>query len=289
MNARRSAFGRLGAPLAGLLVTLISLGLVRHVFRDMRAEFQEAARQEALAAANGAAHTMQIYFEERGAEAEYLATLCANGSVHSEADFLHFTHTIAESHGEYSGFYWHGTASGQAWSHPAGRKAILPGGPPMVDAALRSLEGAPDETFPTRILVGRDPSSNQPIIGIMRPIRISNMPAGGVLYAECNAEQLSQILTIPFYQGRFGYLVTAGDETIWSIGDPALGEKNPGTRAELETALFQERVRVAVWFLPGTGLDEPKFARVLRVPVVLTCLLAGIVAAVLVEVARRAR
>jgi hypothetical protein len=289
MNARRSASGRLGAPLAGLLVTLISLGLVRHVSRDMQAEFQEAARQEALAAANGAAHTMQIYFEERGAEAEYLATLCANGSVHSGADFLHFTHTIAESHGEYLGFYWRGAAGGPAWSHPAGRTAILPGGPPLIEAALRSLEGAPDENFPTRILVGRDPSSNQPIIGIMRPMRIANVPAEGVFYAECNADQLSQILTIPFYQGRFGYLVTAGDETIWSVGDPALGARNPGTRAELETVLFQERVRVAVWFLPGTGLDESKFARVLRMPVVLTCLLAGLVAAVLVEIARRAR
>ena len=235
MDARSGALGWLAGPVAGVLVILISIGFVRQSSRTVQAGLREAARLEALAAANGAAHTVEIYFQERAAEAEYLGRLCADGSIRSVADFELFAHTIAESHGEYRGFRWQGAADGPVWSRPTGYEPLLPGQPSMAESALREVRETPAASVPAKILVGRDPSTGDPIIGILRPMSNPDRSISGVFYAECGSERLAQVLTIPFYQGRFGYLVSVGGQPIWSDGGPEPSPAAEGSRAQIET------------------------------------------------------
>jgi hypothetical protein len=289
LDNRPGVFGWYFGPIAGILVILVSLGLVRQTSRAVRDGLREAARMEALAAANGAAHTVEIYLQERAAEAEYLANLCADGSVRSVTDFDSFTHTIAESHGEYRGFCWRWAADGPRWSQPAVYEPILPSGAAAIETALRSLRESPPSSLPARLLIGRDPSAGGPILGILKLMGSPERPGGGVFYAEFGPERLAQVLTVPFYKGRFGYHVSAGRETIWSDGGPEPAGETSGSHAQIETALFEERMNVTVWSLSGAGFDESKITRAAEAPFILLSMFAGIAVAALVEVARRSR
>lgn len=289
MRTERSIFRWASALLTGLAVTFLALGLLRYGERSVRAQLEEDARYDALAAANAAAHAIQIYTDERVAEAAYLSDLCGEGRVLSQADFMGFTHTIVRSHGEYRGILWRAANRPDTWARPERCDPILPAAIPAIESALQAVRDSASSLEKTRVIVGLEPGAGRSVLGILRSTAGREPSRAGLIYAELGTECLDEILSIPFFQDRYGCRVEVDGASLWGTGGTMPTAPPPGTYAELRTALVGEQMSIHVWFLPQNHPDPVRTLRGLRIAALVVSLLAGAGAGVAVGLAQRER